>query len=95
MLKCANCQSRFLAKKSTKTTSVRISLKIDSKKKKKRHTFFPSCLQEIIEKYNNDNKCNVNLDEIDEDKLCEIIFGSEGMKVNVNYADNVRAVSFS
>ena len=33
MLKCANCQSRFLVKKSTKTTSVRISLKVDGENK--------------------------------------------------------------
>ena len=93
MLKCANCQSRFLVKKSTKTTSVRISLKVDGENKW--YTFFSSCLQEIVEKYNSDNKCNENLDEIDEDKLCEIILGGEGMKLSVNFADSVIGVSFS
>ena len=92
MLKCANCQSRFLVK-STKTTSVRISLKVDGEIKW--YTLFSSCLEEIVEKYNSDNKCKENLDEIDEDKLCEIILGGEGMKLNVNFADSVIGVSFS
>jgi len=93
MLKCTYCQSRFLVKKSTKTTSVRISLKVD--KENKWYTLFSSCLQEIIQKYNKDNSCDENLDEIDEDKLCEIILESEGMKLTVNHADNVSAVHFS
>lgn len=90
MLKCTNCQSRFLVKKSSESS--RISLKVDGENKW--YTLFSSCLQQIIEKYNNDNKCNKNLDEIDEDKLCEIILGSEGMKLNVNFADNVSTVGF-
>ena len=93
MIKCANCQSRFLVKKSTKTISVRISLKVDGENKW--YTVFSSCLQKIVEKYNSDNKCNENLDEIDEDKLCEIILGGEGMKLSVNFADSVIGVSFS
>ena len=52
MLMCANCQSRFLVKKSTKTTSVRISLKVDGENKW--YTLFSSCLQEIVEKYNSE-----------------------------------------
>ena len=75
-------------KKSTKTTSVRISVKVDGENKW--YTLFSSCLQEILEKYNGDNKCNENVDEIDEGKLCEIIRGREGMKLNVNFADSVR-----
>lgn len=93
MLKCAHCQSRFLVKKSTKSTTVRIYLKVD--KENKWYTLFSSCLQEIIEKYNKDNNCCENLDEIDEDKLCEIILESEGqMKLTVNFSDNVKAVRF-
>lgn len=93
MLKCANCQSRFLVKKSTKTTSVRISLQVDGENKW--YTLFSSCLQEIVKKYNSGNKCNENLDKVNEDKLCEIILRSEGMKLNVNFADSVVGVSFS
>ena len=78
MLKCVNCQSRFLVKKSTKTASVRISVKVDGENKW--YTLLSSCLQELLEKYNSDNKCNENVDEIDEDRLCEIIRGREGMK---------------
>ena len=52
---------------SSKTTSVRISLKVDGENKW--YALFSSCLQENVEKYNSDNKCNQNLDEIDEDKL--------------------------
>ena len=54
-----------------------------------------SCLQEIVKKYNSDNQCNENLDEIDEDKLCEIILGGKGMKLNVNFADSIIEISFS
>ncbi|KAK3746098.1 hypothetical protein QZH41_004623 [Actinostola sp. cb2023] len=81
MLKCTYCQSRFLVKKSTKTTSVRISLKVD--KENKWYTLFSSCLQEIIVKYNKDNICDENLDEIDEDKLCEIILESEDVQYSL------------
>ena len=50
------------------------------------YTHFSSCLQEINEKYNKDKNCCENLDEIDEDKLCEIILESEGqMKLTVNF----------
>lgn len=59
------------------------------------YTLFSSCLQEIVEKYSSDNKCNENLEEIDEDKLFEIILGGEGMKLNVNFADSVIGVRFS
>ena len=93
MLKCGNCQSRFLVKKSTKTTSLRISVKVDGENKW--YTLFSSCLQEIVEKYNSDNKCNENMDEIDEDKLCKIILGRKGMKLIVNFADSVIRISFS
>ena len=65
-------------KKSTKNTSVRISVKVDGENKW--YTLLSSCLQELLEKYNSDNKCNENVDEIDEDRLCEIIRGREGMK---------------
>ena len=80
-------------KKSTKTTSVRISVKVDGENKW--YTLFSSCLHEIVEKYNSDNKCNENVDKIDEDELCEIILGREGMKLNVNFLDSVIGISFS
>lgn len=71
-------------------------MKVDKENKWYIVSLFSSCLQEIIEKYNKDNNCCENLDEIDEDKLCEIILESEGqMKLTVNFSDNVSTVHFN
>ena len=79
MLRCMNCQARFLIKNSTKTTTARISVK--ESEQTIRYSLFTSTLEGIIEKNNKDNNEADTIEEIDEDKLCEVILTTKGIKV--------------
>ena len=78
MLRCMNCNSRFLIKNSTKTTTARISVKEGDQTT--RYSLFTSTLEGIIKKYNKDNNEADTTEEIDEDKLCEIILTTKGAR---------------
>ena len=70
MLRCMNCNSRFLIN-STKTTTARISVKEGDQTTW--YSLFTSTLEGIVEKYNKDNNEADTTEERDEDKLCEVI----------------------
>ena len=88
LLKCDSCHCRFLAKNCTSSTLAKMTLK-DSNEQLKCYTLFPENLKAIINKHNDNNNCFDELDEMDEDKLCEIILTSEDMKLIVNANDNI------
>ena len=93
MLRCMNCQSRFLIKNSTKTTTARVSVKEGDKTAW--YSLFNSTLEGIIEKYNNDNNEAETIEDIDEDKLSEVILTTKGFKLRVNSTHNVLGISFT
>lgn len=88
-----NCNSRFLIKNSTKTTTARISVKGGDQTT--RYSLITSTLEGIIEKYNKDNNEADITEEIDEDKLCEIILTTKGVKLRVNSTNTVRGIAFA
>ena len=93
MLRCMNCQSRFLIKNSTKTTTARVLVKEGDKTTW--YSLFNSTLEGIIEKYNNDNNEAETIEDIDEDKLSEVILTTKGIKLRVNSTNTVLGISFS
>lgn len=48
----------------------------------------------FIEKYNKDNNEAVTTEEIDEDKLCEFILTTKGMKLRVSSTNTVLGIAF-
>ena len=93
MLRCMNCQSRFLIKNSTKTTTARISVKEGDQTTW--YSLFTSTLENITEEYNKDNNEADTIEEIDEDKLCEVILTTKGIKLRVNSTNTVLGISFA
>ena len=87
-----NCNSRFLIKNSTKTTTARISVKGDQTTW---YSLFTSTLESIIEKYNKDNSEADTIEEIDEDKLREVILTAKGMKLRVSSTNTVLRIAFA
>ena len=88
-----NCQSRFLIKNSTKTTTASISVK--EGEQTTWYSLFTSTLEGIIEKYNKDNNEADTIEEIDEDKLCGVILTTKGIKLHVNSTNTVLGISFA
>ena len=86
-------QLRFLIKNSTKITTARISVKEGDQTTW--HSLFTSTLEGIIEKYNEDNNEADTIEEIDEDKLCEVILTTKGIKLRVNSTNTVLGISFA
>ena len=93
MLRCMTCQSRFLIKNSTKTTTARISVKKGDQTTW--YSLFTSTLEAIIEKFNKDNNEGDTIEDIDEDKLCEVILTTKGIKLLVNSTNTVLGISFA
>ena len=96
MIKCDYCRVRFLLKKSKRTTTARICIRA-SDNQPQWFSLFPTALEEIIAKYGGDNACLPleTLDQIDDEKLSEIILVAQGMKLIVNNSsNNVNNVKF-
>ena len=93
MLRCMNCNSRFLIKNSTKTTTARISVKEGDQTT--RYSLFTSTLEGIIKKYNKDNNKADTTEEIDDDKLCEVILTTKGMKLRISSTNTVLGIAFA
>ena len=90
MLRCMNCQSRFLIKK---TMTARISVKEGDQTTW--YSLFTSTLKGVVEKYNKDNNEADTIEEIDEDKLCEVILTTKGIKLSVISTNTVLSISFA
>ena len=88
-----NCRSRFLIKNSTKTTTARISIKKTDQTIW--YSLFTSTLQAIIEKYNKDNNESETIEEIDDDKLCQVILTTTGIKLRVSSTNTALNSSFT
>ena len=87
MLRCMNCRSRFLIKNSTKTTTARISIKKTDQTIW--YSLFTSTIEAMIKKYNKDNNELETIEEIDEDKLCQVILTTTGIKLRVSSTNTV------
>ena len=92
MLRCMNCQSRFLAKNATKTTTARISVKTGNQVVW--YSLFTSSLETILERYNRENGEAETIEHIDDDKLCHVILTTAGIKLRVNSNNAVLGISF-
>ena len=92
MLKCDHCLSYFLIKNSKKNLTARISLKKDDHITW--YSVFSPILEAIVQKYNEKYDAHEVLDEIDEEKISEIILLSEGIKLNVNKNNIVTSIAF-
>ena len=88
-----NCRSRFLIKNSTKTTTARISIKKTDQTIW--YSLFTSTLQAIIEKYNKDNNESETIEKIDDDKLCQVILTTTGIKLRVSSTNTALNSSFT
>ena len=88
-----NCRSRFLIKNSTKTTTARISIKKTDQTIW--YSLLTSTLQAIIEKYNKDNNQSETIEEIDDDKLSQIILTTTGIKLRVSSTNTALNNSFT
>ena len=93
MLRCLNCRSRFLIKNSTKSTRARISIKKTDQTMW--YSLFTSTLQAIIEKYNKDNNQSKTIEELDDDKLSQIILTTTGIKLRVSSTNTALNNSFT
>ena len=49
----------------------------------------------IIKKYNKDNSKADTTEEIDDDKLCEVILTTKGMKLRVSSTNTVLGIAFA
>ena len=87
MLRCMNCRSRFLIKNSTKTTTARISIKKTDQTIW--YSLFTSTIEAMIKKYNKDNNESETIEDIDEDKLCQVILTTTGIKLRVSSTNTV------
>lgn len=93
MLKCSHCSGKFLMKNSKKTLTVRVSVKKDDSITW--YSLFTPVLDVFVKKYNEKYQKNEVLENIDEDKLSEIILVSEGLTLRVNKNNNtVSSVTF-
>ena len=93
MLKCTNCSSSFLIKNSIKTLTARVSVKRDESIAW--YSLFTPVLEVLVRKYNERYQKNEVLENIDEDKLSEIILLSEGLTLRVNKNNNtVSSIAF-
>ena len=59
------------------------------------YSLFNSTLEGIIEKYNNDNSEMETIEDIDKDKLSEVILTTKGIKLCVNSTNTVFGISFA
>ena len=59
------------------------------------YSLFTSTLEVIIEKYNKDNSEADTIEEIDEDKLREVILTAKGMKLRVSSTNTVLCIAFA
>ena len=88
-----NCNSRFLIKNSTKTTAASTSVKEGDQ------TTWYSCSlphrKVLLKKYNKDNNEADTIEEIVEDKLCEVILTTKGMKLRVSSTNTVLGIAFA
>ena len=75
------------------TTTARISAKEGDQTT--RYSLFTSTLEGIIEKYNKDNNEADITEEIDEDKPCEVILTTKGMKLRVSSTNTVLGIAFA
>ena len=86
-------QLRFFIKNSTKIKTARISVKEGDQTTW--YSLLTSTSEGIIEKYNGDNNEADTIEEIDEDKLCEVILTTKGIKLRVNSTNTVLSISFA
>ena len=86
-------QLRFFIKNSTKIRTPRISVKEGDQTT--RYSLFTSTLEGVTEKYYEDNNEADTIEEIDEDKLCEVILTTKGIKLHVNSTNTVLEICFS
>lgn len=49
----------------------------------------------MIKKYNKDNNELETIEEIDEDKLCQVILTTTGIKLHVSSTNTVLSISFT
>jgi len=59
------------------------------------YSLFTSIIEAIIEKYNKDNNESETIEEIDEDKLCQVILTMAGIKLRVSSTNTVLSISFT
>ena len=59
------------------------------------YSLITSTLEAIIEKYNKDNNELETIQEIDEDKLCQVILTTTGIKLRVSSTNTVLSISFT
>ena len=78
MLRFMNCQSRFLAKNATKTTTARISVKTGDQAVW--YSLFTSSLETILERYNREYGEAETIEHKDDDKLCHVFFDNSWYK---------------
>ena len=52
-------------------------------------------IERFIEKCNKDNNESDTTEEIDEDKLCEIILTTKGMKLRISSTNTVLGIAFA
>lgn len=71
---------------STKTTT-RISIKKTDQTIW--YSLFTSTIEAMIKKYNKDNNELETIEEIDEDKLCQVILTTTGIKLHVSSTNSV------
>ena len=86
MLRCMNCRSRFLIKILPKLQHVFLSKKTDQTIW---YSLFTSTIEAMIKKYNKDNNELETIEEIDEDKLCQVILTTTGIKLRVSSTNSV------
>lgn len=92
MLRCLTCRCRFLITNASKTTTARIQI-IDNDNQKVWYTLFTQSLETILNRHNKETNENLELKNIDEDKLCMVILTIKGMKFYVK-GDAVTNVFF-
>ena len=59
------------------------------------YSLFTSTLQAIIEKYNKDNNQSKTIEELDDDKLSQIILTTTGIKLRVSSTNTALNNSFT
>ena len=77
---------------STKTTT-RISIKKTDQTIW--YSLFTSTIEAMIKKYNKDNNELETIEEIDEDKLSQLILTTTGIKLRISSTNTVLSISFT
>ena len=90
MLKCGHCGSYFFEKNSQKQTTARVSLKKNDEMFC--YKLFPPAMEAMVKKYNENKGADEVLDQLDEEKLCEIILLSENFKLTVDKSNYIMFV---